>query len=76
MRQNHPPILEFGESQPPQSAAAGSVGARAERQEAVLAAVFAALLGFFILYGVGFASIPALHNAAHDARHSFAFPCH
>ncbi|MFZ0692648.1 MAG: CbtB domain-containing protein [Alphaproteobacteria bacterium] len=71
MRQNHPP-----ESHPLQSAAAGPVKARVEREEAVVAAVVAALLGFFILYGVGFATIPALHNAAHDARHSFAFPCH
>ena len=76
MRQNHPPILEFGEPRPLRSAAADPVRARIEREETVLAAVLAALLGFFILYGVGFASIPALHNAAHDARHSFAFPCH
>lgn len=39
--------------------------------------VFAAiLLGAFIIYGVGFASPATLHNAAHDSRHSFAFPCH
>jgi len=71
MRQIHP-------LQPhhPQSAAADPVRIRIEREETVFAAVLAALLGFFILYGVGFASIPAVHNAAHDARHSFAFPCH
>ena len=39
-------------------------------------ALFALLLGLFILYGVGFAHPMALHNAAHDSRHSFAFPCH
>ena len=39
-------------------------------------ALVAALLGLFILYGVGFANPATLHNAAHDARHSFAFPCH
>ena len=71
MRQNHPL-----KPHPLQSAAADPVSARIAREEAVVAAVLAALLGFFILYGVGFASIPALHNAAHDARHSFAFPCH
>jgi cobalt transporter subunit CbtB len=49
---------------------------RSERLAAAVPAVFAALLGFFILYGVGFAHIPAVHNAAHDARHAFAFPCH
>ncbi len=42
----------------------------------VLPALFAALLGLFILYGVGFASPDVLHNAAHDTRHSLTFPCH
>lgn len=42
-----------------------------------LAAPLAALLlGALILLGTGFAPIPIAHNAAHDARHSFAFPCH
>jgi len=41
-----------------------------------VAALVAAVLGLFILYGVGFANPATLHNAAHDARHSFAFPCH
>ena len=39
-------------------------------------AVIAALIGAFILLGVGFAQPEVLHNAAHDARHAFAFPCH
>jgi cobalt transporter subunit CbtB len=46
------------------------------RSEAVVAAVLTAVLGAFLLWGVGFSQIPALHNAAHDARHSMAFPCH
>jgi cobalt transporter subunit CbtB len=40
------------------------------------AALAAVLLGTVILYGVGFASTPLLHNAAHDTRHSQGFPCH
>jgi len=40
------------------------------------AVTFALLLGVFILYGVGFAPVEAIHNAAHDGRHAFAFPCH
>lgn len=36
----------------------------------------AALLGVFIVGGVGFSHIGAVHNAAHDYRHSMAFPCH
>lgn len=37
---------------------------------------FAALLGAFVVGGVGFAQISAVHNAAHDVRHATAFPCH
>lgn len=36
----------------------------------------AALLGLFIVGGVGFSHIEAVHNASHDYRHSMAFPCH
>ena len=49
----------------------------AGRSTAALAApVVALLLGAFVLIGAGFAPIATIHNAAHDARHSFAFPCH
>ncbi len=41
-----------------------------------LPAVLAILLGAVLVYGVGFASPMSVHNAAHDARHAFAFPCH
>ncbi len=40
------------------------------------AALAAALLGLFLLYGTGFAYPSLIHNAAHDSRHAFAFPCH
>ena len=44
---------------------------------AIIAPVALALLaGLFLLYGVGFAQSATLHDAAHDARHAFAFPCH
>jgi cobalt transporter subunit CbtB len=36
----------------------------------------ALLLGFFLFYGVAFASPMEVHNAAHDGRHTFSFPCH
>lgn len=49
----------------------------AVRSVGALAAPMAALLlGAFLLLGVGFAPIAVAHNAAHDSRHSFAFPCH
>lgn len=38
--------------------------------------VGAVLLGTIILYGAGFLNTAAVHNAAHDTRHSQGFPCH
>jgi cobalt transporter subunit CbtB len=62
--------MNTGTTHPP---AAARPLARAQTWPAALVAV---LLGAVILYGVGFASTPLLHNAAHDSRHSLAFPCH
>ena len=33
-------------------------------------------LGASMIFIIGFSHIGAVHNAAHDARHSFAYPCH
>ena len=52
-----------------------SIAAWTAAERALPVAVLA-LLGLFLLYGVGFAQPEALHNAAHDGRHAFAFPCH
>jgi cobalt transporter subunit CbtB len=46
------------------------------RARAVTAALVAMALGAFVVAGVGFAGAMEIHNAAHDSRHSFAFPCH
>jgi cobalt transporter subunit CbtB len=43
---------------------------------AVLPALLAILFGAFLVYGVGFAGSALIHNAAHDTRHAFTFPCH
>lgn len=39
-------------------------------------AVLALIFGAFLVLGAGFVHSSTLHNAAHDARHAFAFPCH
>jgi cobalt transporter subunit CbtB len=39
-------------------------------------AVAALLLGLALIFVVGIAPLSAIHNAAHDARHAAAFPCH
>lgn len=41
-----------------------------------LAGFAALLLGVFFVLGIGFAGSEVIHNAAHDSRHSLAFPCH
>lgn len=51
--------------------------ASAERAVSVRKAGLAAcLLGLALVFATGFAWPSALHNATHDARHAFAFPCH
>ncbi|OKO83006.1 hypothetical protein AC630_11820 [Bradyrhizobium sp. AS23.2] len=49
--------------------AAGQVGRLSQ-------ALMAMVLGVFVVGVVGFAHIDVIHNAAHDVRHSNAFPCH
>ena len=44
--------------------------------QGVGAASVASLLGLVLLWGVGFSHIDAVHNAAHDTRHSKGFPCY
>ena len=45
-------------------------------RDRTLPAFLALLFGAFIVLGAGFAHSNTIHNAAHDARHAFAFPCH
>lgn len=45
-------------------------------QQRMAAAVIAATLGSFMIIGIGFAQPAEIHNAAHDTRHAFTFPCH
>ncbi|VIO77976.1 hypothetical protein CI1B_71590 [Bradyrhizobium ivorense] len=49
--------------------AAGQVGRLTQ-------SLMAMVLGLFIVGVVGFSHIDVIHNAAHDVRHSNAFPCH
>ena len=46
------------------------------QSQRLAAAIGAALLGAALVYLAGFSHIAAVHNAAHDTRHSSAFPCH
>lgn len=53
-----------------------SSGAIAHSLAKAAPALAAGLLGIILLYGAGFAQPKLLHDAAHDSRHSMAFPCH
>lgn len=54
--------------------ASPAIAAGSSTQRATACA--AMLLGAALLFLIGFAPLPAVHNAAHDTRHSAAFPCH
>jgi len=47
-----------------------------DRASVMPAAMAALVLGAVLVFGVGVAQPDVLHNAAHDARHAMAFPCH
>ena len=42
----------------------------------ILLAIGSCVLGAVLIFFAGFSHVEALHNAAHDTRHSAAFPCH
>jgi len=52
---------------------AAGVSSATEVRVAALAAI---LLGACMIFFIGFSHIGVVHNAAHDTRHSSAFPCH
>jgi cobalt transporter subunit CbtB len=53
-----------------------SLGIQVSSTSRAMQLALAALLGIFIVGFVGFSPLEAAHNAAHDYRHSMAFPCH
>jgi cobalt transporter subunit CbtB len=53
-----------------------TIHSQAATLRTTLPALMAILFGAFIVFGVGFAGPTTIHNAAHDVRHAFAFPCH
>lgn len=53
-----------------------SITSQASASERVKAAAAALALGTVLIFTVGFAHSTSIHNAAHDTRHTLAFPCH
>lgn len=57
----------------------GQVGSQSQLalwKDKILPFLMSGGLGIVLLYGAAFAETEALHNAAHDSRHSASFPCH
>jgi cobalt transporter subunit CbtB len=50
--------------------------ARAQPTSITSQAVVAIALGMLIVGMAGFSHLAVVHSAAHDTRHSNAFPCH
>ena len=53
-----------------------SVAVKATIVRRLLAIASVGLFGLGLVWAAGFANAEALHNAAHDSRHSLVFPCH
>ena len=53
-----------------------SISSQTSVSERVKAAAAALALGTVLVFTVGFAHSTSIHNAAHDTRHTLAFPCH
>ena len=49
---------------------------RAEDSISIMTILSVAAAGFFLIYFAGFAEASVFHDAAHDTRHTLAFPCH
>jgi cobalt transporter subunit CbtB len=58
------------------SSTARSASSTTTLSQRLSAAILASILGAGLVYFAGFSHIEAVHNAAHDTRHSAAFPCH
>jgi cobalt transporter subunit CbtB len=56
--------------------AAASAVSSLSLSQRLVASAFALVLGLILVGGVGFAGDQAIHNGAHDTRHSMGFPCH
>ena len=56
------------------AASQASTGSTTISKTLQLTAAF--VLGGVIVYAAGFVNTAAVHNAAHDTRHSQGFPCH
>jgi cobalt transporter subunit CbtB len=53
-----------------------TLGKQVSASSRAIQLALAGLLGVFILGFTGFSHMEVAHNAAHDYRHSMAFPCH
>lgn len=58
------------------TATTDNAGALAGERKKKAAAFMVIAFGAFLVWGTTYANPLTLHNAAHDSRHAFGFPCH
>ncbi|MEZ5538573.1 MAG: CbtB domain-containing protein [Pseudomonadales bacterium] len=58
------------------TAATSTVSTHAAVRTSALPAFASIAAGLLLIFAVGFSHMSAAHNAAHDTRHTAAFPCH
>lgn len=58
------------------SALSSAAPASQSLSQRLTVAIGSCLLGATLIFFAGFSHVEAVHNAAHDTRHSAAFPCH
>jgi cobalt transporter subunit CbtB len=76
MRSPHPADIQEGSAMSISTTSHTASTTTATQTQRLTAAISAAILGACLVYFAGFSHIDAVHNAAHDTRHSSAFPCH
>jgi cobalt transporter subunit CbtB len=74
-RAHSPFVLTVGAGKMNTNVSAASAASLSISQRLV-AGVLSLVLSLALIGGVGFASDMAVHNGAHDTRHSLGFPCH
>lgn len=58
------------------SALSSSASVSLPLSQRLVLAVGSCMLGAALIFVAGFSHLEVVHNAAHDTRHSAAFPCH
>lgn len=54
----------------------GAVAPTQQMTSRRMAGLMALMFGALMVFGTGLAGADIMHDAAHDSRHAYGFPCH